>query len=87
MICLDVVSGGSSEHTSFLLLGHLSMVFDSDGKSFWLSMNKVDLTTFSSIVSCFLSCFDQIKVPFSLMFYEALILEFERITFTSNRTA
>lgn len=81
-----MISSSSCKHSCFLLLCHLSMVFDSDRKSFWLSVNEVNLSSFGSIVSCFLSCFDQIKVSFSLMFYEALILEFEWISLTSDRT-
>lgn len=87
MIGLNMVSCDSSDYSCFLLLSHLPMVFNSDGKSFWLSMDEVDLASFCSVVSCFLSRFNQIKVSFRLVFYEALILEFEWISFSSDGAA
>jgi len=78
MISLD------SSYSCFLLLSDLPVVLNRDWKSFWLSVNKVNLSSFCTVVSCFLSCFYKIKVLFRLMFYEALILEFKWITSTSD---
>ena len=85
MIGFNMISSDTSNYSRFLLLSHLPMVFNSNWKSFWLSVNKVNLPSFCTVVSCFLSCFYKIKVPFSLMFYETLILEFKWVAFTSDR--
>lgn len=82
-----MISWGSCHYSWSLLLSHLTMVFNSNRKCFRLPVYKVDLASLSTIVSSFLSCFNQIEVPLGLVLYEALILEFEWIRSCSQRAA
>ena len=87
MIGSNMISTSQRSCSMFLLLRHLTMVLHCNRERFWLSVHKVNLPSFCSVVSCFLSCFYEIKVSLRLVLYEALILEFEWIAFGSDRAA
>ena len=82
---IPMISSNSTNTSSgFLLLSHLSMVFNCNWKCFWLTMDEVNLTTLSTVMSSFLGCFYKIKVSFCLVLYEWLILEFKRVSFSTD---